>query len=85
MKRGIKGSPKKSRTEAFLQYMEENPMEVLEILDSKADKLVRELEEKEREALKKLKANPKLAAAVMDAASFEAPREERYVDDGIPF
>jgi hypothetical protein len=50
VKRGIKGSPRKSRTEAFLEWTEHNPDAVLEALDEKTDKLVRELEERERAA-----------------------------------
>lgn len=50
VKRGIKGSPRESRTEAFLHYAEEHPAEVLEALDDKTDALVRDLERQEREA-----------------------------------
>ena len=50
VKRGIKGSPRKSRTEEFLEWAEEHPSEVIEMLDSKTDALVKQLEEREREA-----------------------------------
>ena len=50
VKRGIKGSPRKSRTEEFLEWAEQHPGEVLEMIDSKTDAQVRELEERERAA-----------------------------------
>jgi len=82
LKRGIKGSPRMSRTEEFLKYVESHPAEFLEALDMQTSKLVRDLERKERETLKKLKENPTLAKRVMELAP---PFEEPYVDDGIPF
>jgi hypothetical protein len=50
VKRGIKASPRMSRTEAFLHYAEENPDEVLEVIEDKTDALIRELEAQHREA-----------------------------------
>lgn len=44
VKRGVKASSRMSRTEAFLKYAEENPGEVLNLLDNKADALIREHE-----------------------------------------
>lgn len=43
VRRGIKGSPRKSRTEAFLQWAEENPGEVYAIRDAQADREVAKL------------------------------------------
>jgi hypothetical protein len=48
IKRGIKATPRMSRTEAFLKYVEEHPHELLEAIEDKTDALVRELEERER-------------------------------------
>ncbi len=49
VKRGIKASPRVSRTEAFLHWAEENPNEVLETIDDRTEALIRELERRERE------------------------------------
>lgn len=44
VKGSIRGTDRKSRTEAFLHYAEENPGEILEALQDRSDVLVRELE-----------------------------------------
>jgi hypothetical protein len=53
IKRSIHAGPRISRTEAFLQWVEENPDEVLsiQVVDSDAatDRMIRELQELERE------------------------------------
>lgn len=49
VKRQIKGSDRESRTEAFLHYAEENPDEVLAIIEERAQ---RELARLEREHVK---------------------------------
>lgn len=43
VKRGVRGSPHMSRTEAFLHWVEENPGEVLAIQDADAEKQFRKL------------------------------------------
>jgi len=48
VKRGIKGSDLKSRTEAFFQYAEENPGEILASIDDETDALIAELEARQR-------------------------------------
>lgn len=48
VRKGIKGSPRKSRTEAFMQYAEENPREHYAGVEDKTDALVRELERQQR-------------------------------------
>ena len=48
VKRSIKASPRVSRTEAFFEYAEENPDELLSAVEDQADALVRELEMRER-------------------------------------
>jgi hypothetical protein len=58
VKRGIKASPRMSRTEAFLHYAEENPDEVLAAVDDKTDALIRELEAQHREARRSLRGPP---------------------------
>ena len=59
VKRGIKASPRMSRTEAFLKYAEEHPGEVLVAVDDKTDALIRELEEQERQARHNLRRGPR--------------------------
>jgi hypothetical protein len=55
VKRGIRASPRMSRTEAFLHFAEENPDDVLTAMDDKTDALVRELEAQHREARRSLR------------------------------
>ena len=50
VKRSIKATPRMSRTEAFLQYAEENPADVLEVIEDKTEALIRELEAQQRAA-----------------------------------
>lgn len=49
VKGSIRGTDRRSRTEAFMQYVEEHPGEVLEVLEDRTDALVRDLERQERE------------------------------------
>jgi hypothetical protein len=58
VKGGIKASPRRSRTEAFMQYAEENPDELLESLGDVTDKMVRQHEAAERAAAKRFRAGP---------------------------
>jgi len=44
VKAQIRGGPRMSRTEAFLQYAHDNPAEVLSALEDRTDALVRDLE-----------------------------------------
>lgn len=48
VKRSIKAGPRISRTERFLQYVEEHPRERYEAIDDKTDALVREMERAQR-------------------------------------
>jgi hypothetical protein len=50
VRRGIKATPRMSRTEAFLEYAEQHPGEVLDVIEDKTEALVRELERQHREA-----------------------------------
>ena len=48
VKRGVKASPRMSRTQAFLHYTEENQEEVLEAISDTTEEMVRQLEEEHR-------------------------------------
>jgi hypothetical protein len=48
-RRSIKGSPRRSRTEAFLEWAAENPDEVLLVQEAEADKALHELLKQERD------------------------------------
>ncbi len=50
VKRGIKSTPRMSRTEAFLHYAEEHPDEVLDVIEHRTEALIRELEAKQHDA-----------------------------------
>lgn len=58
VKRGIKGSPRMTRTEAFLRYVEDHPNEFLEAMEDKTEALIRELEAKQAEAHRSLRRGP---------------------------
>jgi hypothetical protein len=58
VKRSIRGSNHMSRTEAFLQYAEEHPAEVLQVLENRTEALIRDLEKKELEARRELRRGP---------------------------
>lgn len=47
VKRGIKGSDRKSRTEAFLEYVESHPDEQWEALEARTDDVIAELERRQ--------------------------------------
>ena len=51
VKRGIKATPRMSRTEAFFAYVEEHPDEILEATDDKVDALVREFEQRQSDCV----------------------------------
>jgi hypothetical protein len=48
LRRSIRGSARRSRTEEFLEYVEAHPNEQYEDIDDKTDSLVRELERQQR-------------------------------------
>ena len=48
VKRGIKATPRQSRTEAFLHYVHENPRIALEALEDRTEAAIAELEARER-------------------------------------
>jgi len=67
VKRSIRGDAHRSRTEAFLQWVEENPGDVLALQQAAADvevrRLLAEQQQLEREAAKRRKPNYKPTAA----------------------
>ncbi len=52
VKRSIKGSVHKTRSESFLEYVEAHPHEYLDAIDDKTRALVRQLEEREKRLAK---------------------------------
>jgi|SRR5581483_9338338 len=50
VKRGIRGSERQTRTEAFLQYAEEHPEELLAGLEERTEALIRDYEAQQRAA-----------------------------------
>lgn len=49
VRKKIKGSPRRSRTEAFLEWAEENPEEILAVQESQAEQYLAELVKAQRE------------------------------------
>ena len=86
VKRGIKGSPRESRTERFLRCVEEHPDELLLVLEDRTDALVRDLERREREAMKVARGKGREASSTtaIDMPAYVSSPAENY-DDGIPF
>lgn len=62
VKRSIRGSDRMSRTEAFFKYAEEHPMEILAAIDDRTEAVIRELEQRERQARRELSRPPREAA-----------------------
>lgn len=75
-RRSIKGSARRSRTEEFLQWAEENPDEVIAIQQAEADRTLKELLKQERE----------LGRSVRNAKRYKQSPEElsRLLAD-VPF
>jgi hypothetical protein len=55
VRKHIKGSPRKTRTEAFFQWAEENPAEVFELLQHDADRYLAQLLAEQEQTQKQLK------------------------------
>lgn len=55
VRKHIKGAPRKSRTEAFLQWAEENPSEVYELMQHDADKYLAQLLAEEARTTRELR------------------------------
>lgn len=73
VRRGIKATPRMTRTEAFLKWAEDHPSEVLTALDDKTDALIRELEQREREAARSLRIGPPKRARYTAAQLAKVP------------
>ena len=58
-RRSFKGSPRRSRTEAFLEWAEENPDEVLAVQQGEADRELKELLKQERSLGRNVRARHK--------------------------
>lgn len=75
-RRAIKGSARRSRTEAFLEWAEENPDEVLQVQQAEADRALHELLKQERE----------LGRNVRDARRYKkSPKELARLLAEVPF
>lgn len=66
----IKGSGRRSRTEAFLAYAEEHPREVVEAQEDNVDAVIRELEAKMRHHVKRARSSTRYTRAELDAVPF---------------
>ena len=74
VKRQIKGSARRTRTEEFLEYAETHPDEELAALEDKTDALIRELEARERRANGRNRRKPSARRWPRSGAS--APRSD---------
>lgn len=76
VRRSIKGSPKRTRTEAFLEWAEENPDEIIGVQQEQADKELRLLLRQQRE----------LGRSVRSARRYKStPEELAELLAGVPF
>jgi dihydroorotate dehydrogenase len=76
VRRTIKGTAKKSRTEAFLDWAEENPEEILAVQQVDADRELKQLLKQQREQ----------GRTVRDARRYKLPPEElAKLLEGVPF
>ena len=75
-RRAFKGSAKRSRTEAFLEWAEENPDEILAVQQAEADKGLRNLLKQQREFgrtvrnARRYKQTPEELAQILAAVPF---------------
>jgi hypothetical protein len=69
VKRGIKGSTKRSRTEAFLEYAEGHPHEIIEAQEGGIDATIRELERRQNE-VERFARKPRYTPADLAAVPF---------------
>ena len=76
VRRHIKGTPKKTRTEAFLDWAEENPDEILIVQQEAADKELKSLLKQQREQ----------GRTVRDARRYKLPPDElAKLLEAVPF
>jgi molybdenum-dependent DNA-binding transcriptional regulator ModE len=76
VRKQIKGGPRRSRTEAFLEWAEENPEEILTVQQADADAYLRQLMKEQREMgrnvrnAKRYQQNPEQLAELLKAVPF---------------
>jgi hypothetical protein len=70
VKRGIKATPRASRTEIFLKYAEEHPDEVLDVVEDKTNTLIRDLEARYREEARLQRAPRRVPSRQLSEAPF---------------
>ncbi len=76
VRKQIKGTPKRTRTEAFLEWAEENPDEILSVQQAEAEKYLKDLLKKQRE----------LGRDVRKADRYKQPPEAlKKLLAGVPF
>jgi hypothetical protein len=76
VRKQIKGGPRRTRTEAFLEWAEENPDEILAVQEAQAEQYLKELVKKQRE----------LGRTVRKADRYTQPPEKlRELLTGVPF
>lgn len=76
VKKSIKASPRRTRTEAFLEWAEENPDEILSVQQAKADRDLREMLKQQRE----------LGRTVRNTRRYkQTPEELAELLAGVPF
>lgn len=76
VRKSIKGTPKRTRTEAFLEWAEENPDEILSVQQAQADKDLRDLLKQQRE----------FGRTVRNARRYkQTPEELAELLAGVPF
>jgi len=75
VKRGIRGDARKTRTEAFLEYVEAHPDEVWSGIDDKTDALIAELEARQARTNPRGKKKPTPLALELESAT---PRGWRW-------
>ena len=69
VKRTIKASPRMTRTETFLHFVEENPHVYLDAIEDKTEAMIRQLEEQHREAHRELRRGPSRASCSTGACA----------------
>jgi hypothetical protein len=80
VKRSIRGSDRKSRTEAFLEYAESHPDEEWQALEDRTDEVIRELERRQAMANPKKKKKHKRASKKNPPRLTAAQSRKRFAD-----
>lgn len=86
VKRGVKGSSRHSRTEAFLHFAEEHPDEVVEAIEDLSSRELRRLQAEEASLYRELEKEAKNKAKISRPARARArPGREKIVYVEVPF